>query len=330
MNKAENETRARPRQPLPDEYLPPFFLYNAHLETIFPALLRRVQAVHYTRERINTPDDDFLDLDWLRDGYDQVAIISHGLEGSSNRGYIKGMAKALHNNGFDVIAWNFRGCSGEMNRRLRFYHSGATDDLHTVVTHALHTRRYRQVALVGFSLGGNLTLKYLGEREVSARITKAITFSVPMALQTSCEMISRRANRIYSNRFLRSLKRKVLEKARAHPELDTSRLRDITTLTQFDDCYTAPLHGFKDATDYYRQCSALGYVQNIKTRTLIINTRNDPFLSTECFPEALLKSHPFVHLQVLSRGGHVGFTQFNKNGLYWSERRAVEFVSGEW
>lgn len=309
-------------------YLPPFFLYGSHLETIYPALLRRVQLVPYTRERITTPDDDFLDLDWLTRGSDHVVIISHGLEGSSQRPYIKGMAKALHHHGFDVVAWNFRGCSGEMNRQLRFYHSGASDDLHLVVRHVTENKKYRNVFLVGFSLGGNVTLKYLGERVPDERIRKAVAFSVPMHLKTSCEKISRPMNRIYSNRFVKSLKNKILIKSRSRKELDTSMLRKIKTLTAFDDCYTAPIHGFRDAADYYEQCSSLRFVNDIKTPTLVINSLNDPFLSPECFPVALLEKHPFVELQILSRGGHVGFAQFNKNGLYWSEQRALEFIGG--
>ena len=309
------------------DYLPPFFLFNSHLETIFPALLRRVVVTPYNRERITTPDDDFLDLDWLQGGADKVVVISHGLEGSSDRPYVKGMAKALHDNGFDVVAWNFRGCSGEMNRQRRFYHSGATDDLHTVVEHVLSQKKYESLFLVGFSLGGNLTLKYLGERDVSPSIRKAMVFSVPLDLQTSCEKISQPGNRVYSNRFVRSLKRKIAAKARMRTDLDASNLSQIKTLTQFDDCYTAPMHGFRNAREYYAACSAIRFVQNIGIPTLIINTRNDPFLSEQCFPAALLESHPFVRLEVLSRGGHVGFTQFNKNGLYWSEQRALEFLS---
>jgi len=290
--------------------------------------MRRVLlAPPYRRERITTPDDDFLDLDWLQKDSDKLVIISHGLEGSSDRAYVKGMAKALHDNGFDIAAWNFRGCSGEINRQLRFYHSGATEDLHTVIEHVLSLGKYRSLFLVGFSLGGNLTLKYLGEREVDKHIAKAVVFSVPMDLQTSCEKISQPANVIYSRRFVRSLKKKIRMKALQHDTLDTSRLRHIKTLTQFDDCYTAPLHGFRNAHEYYEQCSAVRFVHHIKTPTLIINTRNDPFLSAECFPAASLKGHPYVRLEVLSRGGHVGFTQFNKNGLYWSEQRALEFLS---
>ena len=324
-NKGDKEKKAA--QELLKNYLPPFFLFNPHLETIFPALLRRVSLTAYTRERIATPDHDFLDLDWLQKDFERVAIISHGLEGSSQRPYVKGMAKALHDNGFDVLAWNFRGCSGEMNRQLRFYHSGATDDLHTVIDHVMALRKYRSFFLVGFSLGGNITLKYLGERKVSPFIRKAAVFSVPMDLQSSCEKISRPANSVYSNRFVRSLKRKISMKARMRNDLDTSKLARIRTLTEFDDAYTAPLHGFRDAKDYYSQCSSIRFVNDIKTPTLIINTSNDPFLSQECFPAALLKDHPYVRLEILSRGGHVGFTQFNKNGLYWSEQRALEFLS---
>lgn len=324
-NNGDEEERAA--KELLKSYLPPFFLFNPHLETIFPALLRRVVLAPYRRERISTPDDDFLDLDWLQKDSDKIVIISHGLEGSSNRSYIKGMAKALHANGLDVLAWNFRGCSGEMNRQLRFYHSGATDDLHTVIDHVMALRRYKSIFLVGFSLGGNITLKYLGERRVSPFIRKAVVFSVPMDLKTSCEKISRRVNRVYSNRFVRSLKRKIRIKSQMRNDLDTSKLTRIKTLTEFDDAYTAPLHGFRDAKDYYEQCSSIRFVKSIQTPTLIINTSNDPFLSQECFPAALLENHSYVKLEILSRGGHVGFTQFNKNGLYWSEQRALEFLS---
>lgn len=309
-----------------EPYTPPFFLFNPHLETIYPAVLRRVALPAYKRERISTPDDDFLDLDWLEQGSDRVAIISHGLEGNSTRPYIKGMAKALSMNGFDVLAWNFRGCSEEMNRQLRFYHSGATDDLHTVIAHVIAKKKYKSVSLVGFSLGGNITLKYLGEHSGANAIDRAVVFSVPLDLKTSCEKISRPANLVYAYRFLRSLKRKVLIKSRFRKELDTTHLARIRTLAEFDDCYTAPLHGFNSAIDYYERCSSIRFVADIRTPTLIINTLNDPFLSEACFPSAMLKGHPQVELQILSRGGHVGFTQFNKNGLYWSEERAVSWL----
>ena len=293
---------------------------------MYPSLLRTVKAPHYRRERIRTPDDDFLDLDWLQQNSDKLVILSHGLEGNSSRAYIRGMAKAFFDRGFDVLAWNYRGCSEEMNRQVRFYHSGATDDLDVVVRHAV--KSYREISLIGFSLGGNLTLKYLGERgnTVSPTIKKAIVFSVPMDLHTSCLKISHPVNWIYARRFLTSLKKKVSQKAMTRREINVQGLDRINNLLEFDDRYTAPIHGFSDALHYYRECSAVGFVQAITTPSLIVSALNDPFLTPECYPADLLKDHPFVALEIPSRGGHVGFSLFNKNGLYWSELRALEFI----
>jgi uncharacterized protein len=310
-------------------YTPPRFLFSAHLETIFPALLRRVSLHPYTRERITTPDYDFLDLDWLQKGSDKLVIISHGLEGNSQRAYIKGMARIFFSSGYDVLAWNYRGCSEEMNRQLRFYHSGASDDLNVVVNHAIDKKAYKNIFLVGFSLGGNMTLKFLGESPPRPEVKKAVAISVPLDLRTSCEKISLPGNWIYSRRFIKSLKRKILIKSALMPGLDVTGLHQVKTLKDFDDRYTAPLHGFKDAVDYYSKCSAINFLATIQTPTLVINTENDPFLSKECFPAALLKNHGHVRLEILSKGGHVGFTQFNKNGLYWSEQRAFNFIHGE-
>jgi predicted alpha/beta-fold hydrolase len=302
-------------------------LFNAHLETIYPSLLRKVVGIPpYVRERITTPDEDFLDLDWITQGAKKLIIISHGLEGSSDRAYIKGLAKAGLEEGYDILAWNFRGCSGEINRRLRFYHSGATDDLDTVIQHAINTGRYPEIILMGFSLGGNLTLKYMGERKPDAVIQKVVVFSVPLNLRSSCAKISQPSNWIYANRFLKSLKNKVLRKSQLYPELDTSPLGRIKTLETFDDQYTAPIHGFDNAADYYSKCSSIAFVDSIKVPTLIINAKNDPFLSEDCFPVELLKGHGYVTLEVPVRGGHVGFSQFGKTGRYWSEERAMSFI----
>ncbi len=310
-------------------YSPPFILFNRHLETIYPALFRRVSIPVYQRERISTPDNDFLDLDWLKQGSQKLVILSHGLEGNSQRAYIKGMAKALFQGGFDVLAWNYRGCSEEMNRQIRFYHSGATDDLDVVIKHATGLR-YKAISLVGFSLGGNLTLKYLGEgRTRPAMLSKAVVFSVPLDLHSSCLKISEPANWLYANRFLVSLKEKVNRKARTLPELRIAGLNKIKTLMEFDDLITGPIHGFKNALDYYAQCSSLRVVNAIQTPTCVINAANDPFLSPECFPVDLLKNHPAVHFVCPPRGGHVGFSEFGTKGLYWSERQAVAFLSND-
>jgi uncharacterized protein len=307
-------------------YKAPRFLFNAHLETIYPSLIRRVDLQPYRRERITTPDDDFLDLDWIKNGSKRLLVISHGLEGSSDRAYVKGLAKAALRKGFDVLAWNFRGCSGEINKQLRFYHSGATDDLDTVIQHAVRLNEYRELYLSGFSLGGNLTLKYLGERTTHPLIKKAVVFSVPVHLHTSCTKISLPSNWIYSQRFLKSLKNKILLKAKTFPALNTTILKNIKTIKQFDDAYTAPLHGYRDAEEYYEKNSSVHFLKDIQIPTLIINAKNDPFLSNECFPTELLKDHAAVNLETPLRGGHVGFAQFSIGGLYWSEQRGVDFL----
>jgi len=307
------------------DYQRPFFLFSSHLETIYPATLRQVSGVVYKRERIATPDDDFLDLDWLEHGSNKLVIVSHGLEGNSSRAYVKGMVRAAYQQGADVLAWNFRGCSEEMNRQLRFYHSGATDDLDTVVMHAL-TKGYQEIFLVGFSLGGNLTLKYLGERFVHPQIKRAVAFSVPLDLHSSCIKISESSNWIYNQRFLNNLKEKVMRKSRVMPGLDVTGIGNIKTLMAFDDRYTAPIHGFKDALDYYTRCSSLHFLQAIQIPTLVVNAQNDPFLSTMCYPAAALKDHAVVKFESPVFGGHVGFAQFHKNGLYWSEERALSFL----
>lgn len=304
-------------------YPPPWFLINAHLETIYPSLFRKVALQEYQRERIPTPDHDFLDLHWLKQGSKKIVILSHGLEGNAQRAYIKGMAKAFYENDCDVLAWDYRGCGEEMNKTLRFYHSGATEDLDHVVNHVVDLG-YEKIFLIGFSLGGNLTLKYAGERNVNPKVKGIVTFSVPLDLYTSSLQISKRSNWIYSNRFLRSLKKKIKTKSKLISGLNIDQLDHITTLQEFDDRYTAPLHGYANAMEYYQQCSAIKFLKNINVPALIVNAKNDPFLSKECFPEDIDNS--FVQFETPERGGHVGFSQFHGNGLYWSEQRALDFV----
>lgn len=302
-------------------YAAPYLLFNRHLETIYPSLLRKVSFREPVTERITTPDDDFLDLDWYRQGSKKVVVISHGLEGNSKRSYVLGMTRAFFQAGYDVLAWNYRGCSGEINRQLRFYHSGATDDLHTVVSHA--AQQYPDVFLVGFSLGGNLTLKYLGEDWAHPAIRKAVTISVPLNLHTSCQVISKPTNWIYTKRFLLSLSAKVRAKPELARAVDVKRLDSIRTLLEFDDYFTGPLHGFSGAVDYYTRCSAIGFLPSVRVPSLILNAQNDPFLSADCFPGT---DNSLITTEYPARGGHVGFARFRGNGLYWSEMRAVSFV----
>ena len=317
----------RPLTFLAMEYTPPAILFNAHLETIYPALFRSVNFAPSKIQHIPTPDDDFLEISLHQQKSEKLVIILHGLEGNLHRPYIRGMARACHTAGFDVLTWNFRGCGATMNKQLRFYHSGATDDLDTVINFVLHSFHYHEIDVIGFSLGGNITLKYFGEkRDRHDAIKKAVAISVPMDLKTSCEKISLPVNRLYSNRFLKSLKSKVISKSRLRPGINLAGLDRITTLKDFDDRYTAPLHGFNDALEYYRRCSSINFVHDITIPTLILNAKNDPFLSAECYPVDTLRDHPYVRFESPERGGHVGFVRFGNDGLYWSEARTIEFL----
>ncbi len=310
-------------------YRAPFLLSNGHLQTIIPTLFRKVDGVIYQREQIATPDDDFLDIDWSPVGSDRLGVVAHGLEGSSDRAYVRGMVRQLNRQGWDALAWNFRGCSGETNRKLRSYHSGATDDLDTVIQHVLQKDVYQRIALIGFSMGGNIILKYLGEQGSQApdEIYRAVVFSAPCHLASSADKISRGFSRVYLKRFLRLLHEKIREKMSILPgQLDDAGYKKIKTFPEFDERYTAPIHEFKDANDYYRRSSSLYYLPAITIPTLIVSAANDPFLTPECFPVSEAKENPHLYLEIPDSGGHVGFITVGNDGVYWSEQRALEFL----
>ncbi|MFC5412925.1 YheT family hydrolase [Larkinella bovis] len=325
----------------PSDYRSPAHLWNGHLQTIIPALFRKVE-VPYVRERIDTPDDDFLDLDWsfsegkhggAAPSSSGLTILSHGLEGDSRRQYLAGMVRHLTANGFDCLAWHYRSCSGEMNRQVRFYHLGETTDLQLVINYALQ-KGYRHINLMGFSAGGNITLKFLGEQgeAIHPAIEKAVVFSVPLHLTTAARRLEAWDSQIYNKRFNRTLKRKVFTKAALMPgTIHTEGLQKVRTLREFDNLFTARLHGFRDAEDYYQQSSALQYLDKIAISTLIVNAKNDPFLSRECFPEELGRRLPNVWMEFPAQGGHCGFTPVgHPKDVYWSEDRALRFLKGEY
>lgn len=322
-----NNSRTAPALERRPDYRPPLWLRNGHLQSIWPSLFRRVQIEAPSVERLGTPDGDQLLLDWYRQGSGRVAIISHGLEGHSRRPYVLGLTQALLEDGWDVLAWNFRSCGGEMNRLPRFYHSGSTEDLDTVVQHALK-QGYCQLGLAGFSMGGNLSLLYLGEQgeAIDARIAGAVTFSVPCDLAGSADVLAAPGQAIYMKRFLKDLRPKMEEKARRFPGLiDVSGYRNIRTFHQFDDRFTAPLHGFRDARDYWQQCSSLFRLRDIRVPALMVNAADDPFLSAACYPDDPRITGQYVRIEVPRWGGHVGFVDRGPGGTYWSERRAVSF-----
>ncbi len=314
-------------------YRPTALLANGHLQTIAASILRRVPEVSYRRERLELPDGDFVDLDWSLVGAQQaerLVIISHGLEGDSGRPYVRGMARALNQAGFDALAWNYRGCGGETNRLLRAYHLGDTDDLAAVIIHAVTAKSYPELFLTGFSAGGNVTLKYLGENaaRVPAQVRRAAVFSVPTDLKASSMHISRWQNKVYLRRFMSSLREKMRVKDAHLPgQLDLTELNQLRDFPEFDERYTAPLHGFASADDYYAQAASGGYLGGIRIPTLLVNALNDPFLTATCFPREAAAASQFFYLETPAGGGHVGFNENGPAGSYYSERRAIDFFT---
>ncbi|MEO5719440.1 MAG: alpha/beta fold hydrolase [Chthoniobacterales bacterium] len=311
-------------------YHAPAFLRNGHAQTIVGAFLRRGRQVKFEPERLELEDGDFLDLLWLRHGGDRLAILSHGLEGSADEGYMRGMAAALHAAGWDVLGWNFRGCGAEPNRLVRLYHSGATEDLSAVVNHA--ARSYARIALIGFSLGGNLTLKYMGEAPPHEAVVAAVAISAPVDLAASARTLDqRRSNRLYLRRFIDSLVAKVEAKALRFPdEIDARGSRELRTFQEFDDRYTSRLHGFRDAADYWKRSSARQFLLQITRPTLLLNARNDPFLAPECFPFAEAEENSCLFLESPESGGHLGFLELRHGLRPWFEKRVPDFLAQQY
>ncbi len=308
---------------------PPILFRNAHFSTIYSAKLRPSPSLIQQRERIQLPDADFMDIDWsfAKKPSQKVAVLLHGLEGNAQRTYMKGQAKILNENGWDAASINFRGCSGEANLSYQSYNAGKTDDLEAVIYSILKKDKYTEIDLVGFSLGGNLLLKYLGERETFPKeIKKAVAISTPLSLKGSLESLNVFSNWVYRNSFLINLRKKYKTKMKDFPEKMTAKdYKKITSLFEFDNVYTAPAHGFKDAFDYYEKNSSLQFLPNIQIPLYILNSENDSFLSSECYPIDLASKMKNLHLEIPKYGGHVGFHQTNK--LYYSEARSLEFLN---
>lgn len=299
---------------------------------MFPALFRKQEAPPYVRERIHTPDGDFLDLDWCKEGNQRLVILSHGYEGHSYTWYMRGMVHALRQAGWDTLAWNFRGCSGEPPVLPRIYEAGATDDLDQVVRHAV-SQGYKRISLLGFSLGGNLSLLYLGRmaHEIPEQVIASITFSVPTRLSDAAIHMNHWSNRYYLKRFLRSLFDKIEAMAHVFPnQVDLSYLPKIKSLQDFDRYYTAPMNGYASAEEYWVECSSRSWIPSIRVPSLIVNAMDDPFLPKTCFPIREAAGNEKVMLDMPRRGGHLGFVRLNGDEQYWSEKRAIGFIDSQY
>ncbi|MBO0590948.1 alpha/beta fold hydrolase [Cellulophaga sp. E16_2] len=310
-------------------YNPPILFKNGHLSTIYSGIFRKVDGVAQERERITLFDTDFLDLDWsfASQKSNKVMIILHGLEGSAQRPYIMGSAKVFNQNGYDACAINLRSCSGAPNLLFRSYHSGATEDLDAVIQHILTNKSYDEIYIKGFSLGGNLALKYLGEkREIPKAVKGAVAVSVPCDLYSSLKQLLLPENRLYAARFKKHLVEKLRVKQELFPnEISDKDIASIKTLKDFDDIYTSRAHGFTDAIDYYTKSSCLPFLPNIKIPTLIINSKNDSFLGPECYPYTEAEENKNLFLETPNFGGHVGF--YGVKNTTYTEKRCLNFLN---
>ena len=316
-------------------YQPAWFVPGRHLRTLWGKFARRRPRVSTTIERWKTPDDDEVLIHRLRGATDRpLLVLLHGLEGSPNSHYARGLLSRAQALGWSAVALVFRTCGGEMNRTRRFYHSGETSDLDFVIRRLTSELPTTSIVLAGFSLGGNVLLKWLGERgaDVPSTVRAAATVSVPYDLARGSRYINRGFARVYEQHFLRSLVRKATLKRKRFPDLvagvDFTTLR---TMWDFDNAVTAPVHGFLDAADYYARSSSLGWLDRIRVPTLLISAVDDPFLPAEVLDEvrAACRRNAALECEFPEHGGHVGFIAGSLpwRPLYWAEQRVVESLS---
>ncbi len=310
-------------------YIPNGIFKNADASTIYASTLRKVELPVYERERIELEDGDFLDIDWSysrRPDIDKAVILLHGLAGNASRPYMKGMVKIFNQHKWDAIAMNLRGCSEELNRLYRSYHAGASEDLAAVIEHVLSLTKYKKIALVGFSLGGNIVLKYLGEnRKLPDEIIGGTGISVPCELEGSLGAINRMRNFVYSKRFELNLKEQLELRAKKFPsKLNQKDISACKSLRDIDDLYTSKAHGYKNAHDYYSKASAINFLPSLKRPALIISAENDSFLSEGCYPYKIANASELLYLEVPVYGGHVGFV--TNTSAYYHEKRTLDFI----
>ncbi len=313
----------------PAIYRAPRWLPGGHLQTIYPYLFRRLPLPPLRRERWDTPDRDFVEVDWLEGHADApLMVLFHGLEGCSRSHYARALLRALHARGWRAVVPHFRGCGGQPNRLARAYHSGDHAEIDWMLRTAARASPARPRFALGVSLGGNALLKWLArERQAAAQIvTRAAAVSAPVDLAIAGRLLGRGFNRLYTWNFLRSLKRKSLAKLRRYPGLYSARaVARARDLYQFDNLVTAPLHGFQDADDYWMRASSKPDLVHIALPTLILHAGNDPFLPGMHLPRA--QALPAcVTLEVSAEGGHAGFVcgRFPGN-MDWLPARVLDF-----
>ncbi len=317
-----------PETPAPG-FEPAWWLPGPHLPTLWAALARRRPDITFTPERLELADGDFLELRWCGSESGPLVILLHGLEGSFRSKYAAALARASDQAGWGAVIMQFRGCSGEPNRLDRSYHSGDTADLRAVLAHLRVRFPHRQFFAVGYSLGGNVLLKHLGESGDACGITAAAGVSVPFELAAGAERLNQGLSRVYQYHLIRSMKRKLRDKfARRSAPIDIAGLDRCNDFRSFDDQVTAPLHGFNNVEEYYRQCSCRQFLGSIRIPTLLLHAADDPFLMSSAVPGSDELSATTT-LELTRRGGHVGFVA-GRNPLkpdYWIDARVMAWFA---
>jgi len=312
------------------QYQAPWWLPGGHLQTIYPFFVLRLAPPSYRRERIDTPDGDFVDFDWLDAAAGKpTVVLFHGLEGCSSSHYASAMMHAVAARGWRGVVAHFRGCSGEPNRLPRAYHSGDADEIDWMLRQ-VQARTTGSLYAAGVSLGGNALLKWLAREGAAAGaiISAAAVISAPMDLMTAGQRLSSGFNRVYGRHFLRTLKKKALQKLARYPDLvKRQRVRAANSLRAFDDAFTAPVHGYRDVVDYWTNASTVAEIDKVTVPTLIVHARNDPFLPGRYLP----RGRPLggsVEFEFTERGGHVGFVTGPFPGsLCWLPKRTLGFLA---
>tara|TARA_B110000858_G_scaffold198464_1_gene265344 strand:+ start:10443 stop:11429 length:987 start_codon:yes stop_codon:yes gene_type:complete len=319
-----------------NEFIPTWWLPEGHSQTLWRKFSPAKKVLH-RRQRIELEDSDYIDLDWTTldpkaSKDNTIVFFLHGLCGCSRSSYILAMQSLLNDQGISSVAMNFRGCSGEMNRLARAYHSGVSEDLNEVFSKLAVEYPQHNFVFVGYSLGANVLLKWLGEIESHASIRKAVAVSTPFILEYCSQAMPQGVSRIYGRYFVRRLLKDFKDKQQhlqlSNPE-EATRIaqlgdtRGISSIWDFDDQITAPLHGFEGAEDYYRRCSSSAFLHSIAVDTLLIQSKNDPMIPLKSIPVREMLS-PTVQMQLTEKGGHVGFVSSSPDN--WLEQRILNFM----
>ena len=321
---------------LENEFIPTWWLPEGHSQTLWRKLSPAKKVAH-TRQRIELDDSDYIDLDWTtldpkQSKDNTIVFLLHGLCGCSRSSYILAMQSLLNDQGISSVAMNFRGCSGEMNRLARAYHSGVSEDVNEVFSKLVAEYPAHNFVFIGYSLGANVLLKWLGEIESHPRIRKAVGVSTPFVLESCSQAMLQGVSRLYGQYFVRRLvkdfqnKQEYLETSNPEQATRIAKLgdtRSISSIWEFDDQITAPLHGFEGAEDYYRKCSSSAFLGSIAVDTLLIQSKNDPMIPPKSIPNSEMLS-PQVQMQLTEKGGHVGFVSSNPDN--WLEQRILNFM----